>query len=75
VGTRTINGTMKKFVVSVLAPCTVGCAPRGPEKGKLKVTQTFQGYVIIDAKRHIGSVKVKVHLVSEDTGLGCNCPP
>ena len=65
----------KGFVVSVQAPSTLGCAPGAPEKGKLQVIQTFQGYVIIDAKRQIDSVKIKVDLVSVDTGLGCNYPP
>ena len=65
----------KEFEASVLVPTTFGCAPGAPEKGKLQVTQTFQGYVIIDAKRQIGPVKVKVDLVSEDTRLGGDCPP
>lgn len=41
----------------------------------MQIIQTFEGYVIADAKRGIGSVKVKVDLVGESTGLGHDYPP
>lgn len=70
----TITITMRGFVVSVLVPRAFGCALRGPEKREVISYPDISRICYGRWKRTIGSVKVKIDLVREDTGLGGDSP-
>ena len=59
-----ITIAMKESVVFVLCPGTLGCALRGPEKGKLQVTLTARRHVV-DAKRQQAQLRSKLIFVRD----------